>query len=65
MQWSVFNALHPLFSLQINDVVKIQAFIRANKARDDYKTLSKHFMYFRQIRFHILSLRTPLKYQCT
>lgn len=27
--------------LQINDVVKIQAFIRANKARDDYKTLSK------------------------
>lgn len=29
------------FILQINDVVKIQAFIRANKARDDYKTLSK------------------------
>jgi len=29
------------FLLQINDVVKIQAFIRANKARDDYKTLSK------------------------
>uniref|UniRef100_A0A673C0J9 IQ motif containing GTPase activating protein 1 n=1 Tax=Sphaeramia orbicularis TaxID=375764 RepID=A0A673C0J9_9TELE len=27
------------FLLQINDVVKIQAFIRANKARDDYKTL--------------------------
>uniref|UniRef100_A0A673Z3Q7 IQ motif containing GTPase activating protein 1 n=1 Tax=Salmo trutta TaxID=8032 RepID=A0A673Z3Q7_SALTR len=25
--------------LKINDVVKIQAFIRANKARDDYKTL--------------------------
>uniref|UniRef100_A0A671M9K6 Ras GTPase-activating-like protein IQGAP1 n=1 Tax=Sinocyclocheilus anshuiensis TaxID=1608454 RepID=A0A671M9K6_9TELE len=37
--WSVFNVLHPTFSLQINDVVKIQAFIRANKARDDYKTL--------------------------
>lgn len=29
------------FILQINEVVKIQAFIRANKARDDYKTLSK------------------------
>uniref|UniRef100_A0A669AYN2 IQ motif containing GTPase activating protein 1 n=1 Tax=Oreochromis niloticus TaxID=8128 RepID=A0A669AYN2_ORENI len=27
------------FHLQIDDVVKIQAFIRANKARDDYKTL--------------------------
>uniref|UniRef100_A0A3B3WN78 IQ motif containing GTPase activating protein 1 n=1 Tax=Poecilia mexicana TaxID=48701 RepID=A0A3B3WN78_9TELE len=26
--------------LQIDDVVKIQAFIRANKARDDYKTLN-------------------------
>uniref|UniRef100_A0A671M900 Ras GTPase-activating-like protein IQGAP1 n=1 Tax=Sinocyclocheilus anshuiensis TaxID=1608454 RepID=A0A671M900_9TELE len=38
-KWSVFNVLHPTFSLQINDVVKIQAFIRANKARDDYKTL--------------------------
>ncbi len=31
------------FLLQINDVVKIQAFIRANKARDDYKTLSEYF----------------------
>lgn len=30
------------FTLQINDVVKIQAFIRANKARDDYKTLSEY-----------------------
>lgn len=30
------------FVLQINDVVKIQAFIRANKARDDYKTLSEY-----------------------
>lgn len=30
------------FFLQINDVVKIQAFIRANKARDDYKTLSEY-----------------------
>uniref|UniRef100_A0A8C7LDC7 IQ motif containing GTPase activating protein 1 n=1 Tax=Oncorhynchus kisutch TaxID=8019 RepID=A0A8C7LDC7_ONCKI len=28
------------FKDHINDVVKIQAFIRANKARDDYKTLS-------------------------
>uniref|UniRef100_A0A4W4GGQ6 IQ motif containing GTPase activating protein 1 n=1 Tax=Electrophorus electricus TaxID=8005 RepID=A0A4W4GGQ6_ELEEL len=28
-----------LWNSQINDVVKIQAFIRANKARDDYKTL--------------------------
>lgn len=33
------------FMLQINDVIKIQAFIRANKARDDYKTLSKHFLF--------------------
>uniref|UniRef100_A0A8C1G787 IQ motif containing GTPase activating protein 1 n=1 Tax=Cyprinus carpio TaxID=7962 RepID=A0A8C1G787_CYPCA len=39
IQWSVFNVLHSIFSSQINDVVKIQAFIRANKARDDYKTL--------------------------
>lgn len=31
-----------IFSFQIDDIVKIQAFIRANKARDDYKTLSKH-----------------------
>lgn len=30
------------FTLQINEVVKIQAFIRANKARDDYKTLSEY-----------------------
>lgn len=28
--------------VQIDDVVKIQAFIRANKARDDYKTLSAY-----------------------
>uniref|UniRef100_A0A8C1GBZ4 IQ motif containing GTPase activating protein 1 n=1 Tax=Cyprinus carpio TaxID=7962 RepID=A0A8C1GBZ4_CYPCA len=39
VKWSVFNVLHSIFSSQINDVVKIQAFIRANKARDDYKTL--------------------------
>lgn len=57
-QWSVFNVLPSIVSFQINDVVKIQAFIRANKARDDYKTLSKHFMYFLQILFHIFSLRT-------
>lgn len=31
-----------VFILQINEVVKIQAFIRANKARDDYKTLSEY-----------------------
>lgn len=29
------------FIPQINDIIKIQAFIRANKARDDYKTLSE------------------------
>lgn len=33
------------FMLQINDVIKIQAFIRANKARDDYKTLSEYFLF--------------------
>lgn len=38
------NPLTLLFALapQLADIVKIQAFIRANKARDDYKTLSKY-----------------------
>uniref|UniRef100_A0AAQ5XTH9 IQ motif containing GTPase activating protein 1 n=1 Tax=Amphiprion ocellaris TaxID=80972 RepID=A0AAQ5XTH9_AMPOC len=35
----LIRAVIVVFMLQINDVVKIQAFIRANKARDDYKTL--------------------------
>lgn len=35
------DQLFVFFTLQIKDVVKIQAFIRANKARDDYKTLSE------------------------
>lgn len=30
------------FASQLDDIVKIQAFIRANKARDDYKTLSEY-----------------------
>uniref|UniRef100_A0A8C2E6E3 IQ motif containing GTPase activating protein 1 n=1 Tax=Cyprinus carpio TaxID=7962 RepID=A0A8C2E6E3_CYPCA len=55
IQWSVFNVLHSIFSSQINDVVKIQAFIRANKARDDYKTLSKNFTFFLVRKFvHLL-----------
>lgn len=30
-----------LCTLQNEEIVKIQAFLRANKAREDYRTLSK------------------------
>lgn len=64
--WSIDPPGDYCFILQINDVVKIQAFIRANKARDDYKTLSKydptvikhtliHYMQFYWLRDFLLS----------